>query len=187
MRTPWADCTRAYPTMRTWPRSTRSRCSGQCRAASSDTWMPTKATARRWRAARSRRRWLGSSTGCCVRTRSIRVHSITSCTTTTTRSTRASRSRRRGHSHASRPIRATRGTCRRTSSCSSDSGATPPRRIGRRLLRRRRGSRASTSGPPCATTTRSRGCSTSCCSWGGTATRGRRSITSRQSSKPQAT
>src|SRR2546430_2064257 len=77
----------------------------------------------------------------------------------------------RARTRRSPPRRLTRGTCRRTSSCSSVSGATRLHPIAPRTRRPTIGSSGNSSVPRCAITTRSSGCSTSCCSSGATARR----------------
>ena len=137
-----ARSTRAIQTIPTSRRSTRSRCSARCRAASSATWTRTRGTAPRSPAATTQTRVAE------ILERVLQAHpehparSTTCCTTTTTPRTRgwrspAARTLRAG----SRPSRAMRGTCRRTSFSSSACGRTPRRRIARRSPRPTRGSR----------------------------------------------
>ena len=138
--------------------------------------------ARRQRDPDARRR--DSRPACCARTRNTRARCTTCCTTTTIRSTRtlaldAARTLARlapdsSHArHMPAHIFLQLGTWH-------DAAAVGPRRLRRvRCLDRPQGSWTRR----CATTTRSRGCSTSCCSSGGIARRGRRSTRSRRSSR----
>ena len=185
MRRRWRGCTPATPAIPRRPRSTRSRCSARWRADLRGRRGHARGTQRLAGGQRDADpRGRNSRRGPAGAPRSPRRAPLPAAQLRRPRARAAGSRRRRASTPGSLPSRATRATCRRTSSSSSGMWADAARVGSRRLRRLRRvGQGRRACHRPCAATTRCRGCSTSCSSSGDSAMRRRRSTRLRRSSR----